>query len=74
MLHKNIKQDKQYCKGYEAKGMKRVAITVLCRVVREITSVKVTLEKELKELRKQIKQRHLGEEYSTQREQQEQMS
>lgn len=44
-------------------------ITGLCTVVGEGTSVKVTLEKELKELREQTRQRQLGEEYSTRREQ-----
>lgn len=54
--------------------MERGTITGLCTVVGEGTSVKVTLEKELKELREQTRQRQLGEEYSTWREQQKQMS
>lgn len=59
MSHKNIKQDEEHSEGYDAE--EGVTITILCRVVGDAASVKENLGNELKQLRKQSRQRYLGE-------------
>lgn len=50
-----------------------MAIPILCGVVGEGTSVKVTLKNALKLLREKTRRRHVGDEHFTQKEQQRQM-
>lgn len=52
--------------------MECLTITILLRGVRKGTFVKETLEKELKKLQEQIRQKRLGKGRSTKREQQQQ--
>lgn len=60
LLHKDTRQGKPYGKGLRPTGVQGVTVTVLCGVAEEGTSVKVTLGKELKELREQTRWRRLG--------------